>query len=173
MRGNSRKNIGLIGFMGTGKSTIGKALAESTNKQFFDTDKIIEEKSGKTVSLIFEKSGENVFRRLESDVVVEVCQNESAVISFGGGVVLSSSNVETIRKSCVVVLLRATVDSIFERTHSMNVRPLLNEQDRRSKIGEMLDTRMGAYESSMDIAVDTDFRDPLDLVEEIRRRLKI
>ena len=169
------RNIGLIGFMGTGKTTIGKALASSTGRQFFDTDTLIEELVGKTISQIFLTEGEESFRKIESSVVKEVCGNESAVISFGGGVVLSTSNIKDIRTSSVVVLLRATVETILMRTDSTDIRPLLNitENDVENRIRSMLKRRRTFYETAMDYALDTDALSIEEAVSKIIEELKL
>ncbi|MHA1965932.1 MAG: shikimate kinase [Candidatus Thorarchaeota archaeon] len=175
MSGGTIRNIGLIGFMATGKTTIGRALAASTERLFFDTDSIVEKLAGKTIPRIFYEDGEESFRNLESRVVKEVCKNESAVISFGGGVVLSTSNIEVIRMNSIVVLLRASVETILKRTESTNYRPLLSveEKDVKAKINSLLDSRRTSYESAMDIAIDTDALSIGDAVEEIIGRLQI
>ncbi len=169
------RNIGLIGFMGTGKTTIGKALASSTSRQFFDTDTLIEKLVGKTISQIFLTEGEASFRKIESSVVKEVCEHESAVISFGGGVVLSTSNIKTIRASSVVVLLRASIETILKRTASNHDRPLLNtmENDVESGIRSILRQRRTFYETAMDYAIDTDSLSTEEVVSRIIGGLKI
>ena len=175
MEEGTTRNIGLIGFMGTGKTTIGKALASSIGRQFFDTDTLIEELVGKTISQIFLTEGEETFRKFESTVVNEVCKNESAVIAFGGGVVLSSSNIKAIRTSSVVVLLRASIESILKRTTSNHDRPLLNtiENDVESRIRSMLKQRRSFYETAMDYAIDTDALTIEEAVARIIGGLKI
>jgi shikimate kinase len=175
MGGSTTRNVGLIGFMGTGKTTIGKALARSTHRQFFDTDTLVEEIAGKTISQIFLTEGEESFRILESKVVKEVCENESAVISFGGGVVLSTSNIKVIRTSSVVVLLRAKVETILMRTASNHYRPLLNntENDVEKRIRSMLRQRRTFYETAMDYALDTDALGIDEAVTKIIQGLKL
>ena len=169
------RNIGLIGFMGTGKSTIGRALAGSTGRHFFDTDELVESSGGKPVSLIFLEDGEESFRKLESRVVKEVCEKKNAVISFGGGVVLSSANVDTIRSTSIVILLEASVDTIVKRTASSNIRPLLRvaENDVESRVRNLLSSRRTSYEAAMDFAIDTDALTTKDAVDEIIRRVTI
>jgi len=172
---DSTRNIGLIGFMGTGKTTVGKALASSTGRQFFDTDTLVEELAGKTISQIFLTEGEESFRKIESRVVKEVCEHEAAVISFGGGVVLSTSNINTIRTSSIVVLLRATVETILTRTASNHFRPLLNigENDVENRIRSMLLQRRTFYETAMDYALDTDSLSIEEAVSRIIGGLKL
>jgi len=175
MRGGTTKNIGLIGFMGTGKTTIGKALASSTGRQFFDTDTLVEELVGKTIPQIFLTEGEESFRKAESRVVKEVCKYESAVISFGGGVVLSTSNIKSIKASSVVVLLRASIETILVRTASNQYRPLLDnsENDVENRIRSMLTQRRTFYETAMDITIDTDALSIEEAVSRIIKGLKL
>ena len=176
MKVSVAQNIALIGFMATGKSTVGRALANSTSRQFFDTDTLVEKMAGKSITQIFNDEGEESFRKMESSVVREVCENESSVISFGGGVVLSSSNIETIRRRSLVVHLRAKVETILERTKSTKLRPLLtndNEDSKERIITKMLDLRSSAYENAKDFAIDTDRLDTSEVVDEIKRRLEL
>ncbi|MBY8996993.1 MAG: shikimate kinase [Candidatus Thorarchaeota archaeon] len=167
------KNIGLIGFMGTGKTTIGRALASLTGRKFFDTDTLVESAAGRTISQIFLEEGEESFRKLESRIVKEVCENDSAVISFGGGVVLSPSNVDMIRMNSIVILLKASVETIVKRTGSNSLRPLLNvaENDVETGIKSLLDSRRILYETAMDFAIETDALSTKNAVEEIIRRV--
>ena len=172
---DTTRNIGLIGFMGTGKSAVGRALASSTRRQFFDTDELVESSGGKTISEIFLEDGEDSFRKLESRVVKEVCEKKNAVISFGGGVVLSSSNIDTIRLTSIGILLKASVETIVKRTASSSIRPLLQvkESDVESKVRSLLNSRRASYETAMDFAIDTDGLDTADAVEEILRRVNL
>ncbi|MFW9807919.1 MAG: shikimate kinase [Candidatus Thorarchaeota archaeon] len=170
-----RRNIGLIGFMGTGKSTIGKALAESTGMKFFDTDSLVEKLAVKTITQIFREDGEDSFRRLESIVIEKVCKNESAVISFGGGSVLSPLNVEMMKSRSIIILLRASVKTVLMRTASNNLRPLLvvDADNIENRIASLIEDRRTAYENAMDFAIDTDHLEINDAVETIRKRLDI
>ncbi|MFW9786039.1 MAG: shikimate kinase [Candidatus Thorarchaeota archaeon] len=169
------KNIGLIGFMGTGKTVVGQALADRLGRQFFDTDTLVETMAGKTISQIFQDEGEASFRQLESMVVAAVCNKEYAVISFGGGVVLSKSNVRAIKESSIVVLLRASVETILGRTSSTNTRPLLHSSNNGSpvRILSLIETRRSMYESMMDLSINTDALQVDEVANEIIRRLEI
>jgi shikimate kinase len=167
--------IGIIGFMGTGKSSIGRALANSIRWQFVDTDDLVEKVSGKSISQIFSEDGEEVFRDLESEVVKEVCRLESAVISFGGGVVLDQSNVETIKENCTVVFLRSSPETLVNRTSSANTRPLLfdNKSNLQDRISVLLAEREALYNDAMDVAIDTDSKRVNQIVSEIKGRLQL
>jgi shikimate kinase len=160
--------------MGTGKSTIGKALAISTNREFIDTDSLVEDLAGKTISQIFQEDGEESFRNLESRVVQDISKEHSKVISYGGGVVLSSANVDTIRKNTTVVLLNASIETIIKRTEETTYRPLLaKSNDVENRIRTLLDSRRTSYESAKDFAIDTDDMKIEEVVQEILRRLEL
>ncbi len=93
------KNIYLIGFMGTGKSTVGKILAEELGADFVDTDKMVEEKTGRTISDIFENSSEDEFRRLETEVLRDITEKDSLVVSTGGGIVVTRGNLDLMKET--------------------------------------------------------------------------
>ena len=129
------KNIVLTGFMARGKTTIGKLLAEKLSCDFFDSDKIIEEKEGMSVTDIFEKFGENEFRRMENELSKELANFETCVIALGGGFVLNPENIENLRKNSVIVYLKTNEEIIRKRfLHSSASRPLM----KNSQIDEVI-----------------------------------
>ena len=144
-------NIVLTGFMGTGKSTIGKLLAEELKKDFIDTDLFIERRYGKSIPQIFEEEGEERFRDLEVNVIKEIAKRKNAVISCGGGVVLNPVNVERLRKKGRIVLLTASLEDIMKRISEDRKRPLLREY----KIETLLKLREPIYFSVADFIVNT------------------
>ena len=144
-------NIVLTGFMGTGKSTIGKLLAEELKKDFIDTDLFIERRYGKSIPQIFEEEGEERFRDLEVNVIKEIAKRKNAVISCGGGVVLNPVNVERLRKKGRIVLLTASLEDIMKRISEDRKRPLL----RKYKIETLLKLREPIYFSVADFIVNT------------------
>lgn len=144
-------NIVLTGFMGTGKSTIGKLLAEELKKDFIDTDLFIERRYGKSIPQIFEEEGEERFRELEVNVIKEITKRKNAVISCGGGVVLNPVNVERLRKKGRIVLLTASLEDIMKRISEDRKRPLLREY----KIETLLKLREPIYFSVADFIVNT------------------
>ncbi len=111
-----KSSIALIGFMGTGKTAAGKALAERLGKEFIELDALIELKAGKTIPEIFQQDGEVIFRELEIGVTKEVSQRKNAVIACGGGVVLNKINIDRLRKECLIVYLTASPRVILKRT---------------------------------------------------------
>ncbi len=144
-------NVVLIGFMGAGKSTIGKILAEKLEKRFIETDDLIEEKAEKSIPKIFEEEGENRFREYEKKVIKEITAIGDAVISCGGGVVLNSENIKRLKKKGVVVLLTASLEEILQRISEDTNRPLMSTDLRA-----LLKERAPLYASAADITVNTE-----------------
>ncbi|MBZ4644726.1 MAG: shikimate kinase [Petroclostridium sp.] len=148
-----KQNIVLTGFMGTGKSTVGKHVAGELDMGFIDTDHIIEHEQGMTISEIFSQKGEAYFRELESKVVEKVAQQENMVIATGGGVVLRSENMQNLRKNGIIIRLKADVETILRNTSQNSNRPLLQHGDLRSRIEAILNQRE-AYYSNNDYEID-------------------
>lgn len=141
----SHQNIVLMGFMGTGKSTVGKRLAKRLGMKFLDMDTIIEERAGKPISRIFAEEGEPHFRTLERELARELSEKSGLVIACGGGVVLNPDNISDYSRTGLVVCLTATPEVILERTSRARNRPLLEEQDRMKRILDLLDKRRHLY----------------------------
>jgi shikimate kinase len=151
-----RRNLILIGFMGTGKTTIGKRVAKSLGFRFVDTDTLIVRKAGKSIPEIFEKSGEEEFRKLETEVLRECAANSDQVISTGGGIVTRPENLEILESAGYVVWLEASPESIYERVRRNRNRPLLQVDDPRETIRDMLEQRIDLYRKARDLSVKTD-----------------
>ncbi len=168
-----RTNIALIGFMGTGKSAVGKALAEKLGRDFVEMDLLIEEMAGKPIPDIFQQDGEIAFRELEIEVTKRVAQKTGQVIACGGGMVLNKINVDRLRETSWMVYLKASPRKILERTSAdVNERPLLDVPDPAQRIRELLNSRKPFYERSADITVNTS-RLSIDMVADvITNRLK-
>jgi len=148
-------NIILTGFMATGKSSIGKQLANILGKRYIDVDEIIEKREGRSISQIFAREGEEYFRRVESQVIKEFSGVDGYVISTGGGAVLRKENVQQLRKRGVLICLKAKPEVILERTRDNMERPLLQGAgDKREKIKKLLKKRAPFY-SQADIMIDT------------------
>ena len=159
-------NIVLTGFMGTGKSKIGKRLAERLGMSYLDTDELIEEREKDSVPAIFKKKGEEYFRRLETKVVKEVALLDNSVISTGGGVVLKEGNIRLLKKNALIVCLFASPEVILKRTEGNENRPLLEMNNQKKRIEELLTFRKPYYEKA-DFRVDTSALDSEGVVEEI------
>lgn len=148
------KNIVLIGFMGTGKTTIATQLANRLKMQYVSTDDLIEKKEKRTINEIFTNSGEEYFRDVESAVIREVSDMENAVIDAGGGAVMREKNVENMKSRGIVICLTADEETIMRRTNKYKHRPLLNVEDPKRKIRELLNKRAPFY-SKADHTLDT------------------
>ena len=153
---NVKTNVALIGFMGAGKSSVGRVLAKKLGKNFVDVDKLIEKKAGKSIARIFAEDGEPAFRELERDVTVEVARQAGQVIACGGGVVLNKSNTDALKNTAVVVYLKASEGVIRKRVSSgRNKRPLLANRACADSIEIMMAKRRPLYEQAADITLDT------------------
>ena len=148
------KNIYLIGFMGTGKTVVGKLLAKKLGLEFIDLDDVIEEKEGIKISEIFKQKGEPYFRKVEKEVVRDISQKSGLVIGCGGGVVLDKDNLVNLKKTGTVICLEARAEVILNRTKTTNHRTLLNVEDPKKKIEELLSQRVPFY-SQAHFTIDT------------------
>ncbi len=168
-----KSNIALIGFMGTGKTVVGRALAERLGKKFVETDALIERRAGKTIPAIFREDGEIAFRALEIGVTAEVSRQKNTVIACGGGIVLNRINIDRLRRESRVVCLTASPEGIIRRTSpGGGSRPLLDVADPAGKIAELLRLREPFYRSAADITVNTSDRGVTEVVTEIIGRLE-
>ncbi len=151
-----RNNIALIGFMGTGKSAIGQALAKKLGWQFVEVDTEIERMAGKSIPNVFQKDGEIAFREMEIEAIKKVTCGKKQVISCGGGVVLNTINISRLRETGVLVLLTASPNTILKRTaRSGNTRPLLAGADiSLDRIKSLLDYRQPYYQKAADITLN-------------------
>ncbi len=164
-------NIILMGFMGTGKTTIGKKLAHQLNMEFIDMDHVIEERAGKPISRIFAEDGEPHFRKLERALTVELSARQGLVVGCGGGVVLNSDNISDYQRSGLVICLTASPETIFKRTAKASHRPLLEEKDRQQRIIDLLEKRRSLY-ASIPHQIDTESLPPAQVVKAILRLFK-
>lgn len=162
----SCRNIALIGFMGTGKTTVGSLLAQLLGFEFIDTDKVIEQRQNRRISDIFAQQGEAHFRQLESDLCTELESSQSAVIATGGGLPVNPSNLDSLRRHALVACLWATPETIYARVRSQHHRPLLNDPDPLQRIRDLLSLRTPAYKRA-DIIVGVDFRSPIETARTI------
>lgn len=168
-----KANIALIGFMGTGKSAVGRALAKKLGWDFVEMDSLIEEMAGKSIPEIFEQDGEIAFREMEIEVTKKVAQQAGQVIACGGGMVLNKINVDRLRETSRMVYLKASPGEILKRTSSgTNKRPLLDVPDPAQRIQELLEFRGPFYQHSADITVDTSELSTDKIADLIINRLK-
>lgn len=168
---NLPPNIILTGFMGTGKSTVGRRLAQRLGWRFVDTDDLIERTAGKTISRIFAEDGEPFFRELESKIAKSLAQYSHYVIATGGGLVLRPENIAALEQAGRCVLLDASAETIYERTKRHSHRPLLQGPDPRGNIQNLLDQRRDAY-GRIRLRIATDGRSHEQVVEAILSELQ-
>jgi len=148
------KNVILVGFMGTGKTAVGRVLAKRLGLRFVDMDDIIEEREGMKIPEIFEKKGERYFRHAESKVARDIALQSGLVVAAGGGAVIDEENVRNLKSNGVMFCLVATPETIFSRTKGHTHRPLLNVSDPKEKIAELMAKR-AEYYARADYRIDT------------------
>ena len=165
-------NIFLIGPMGAGKSTIGRHLAELLNKDFRDSDSEIEKRTGAGIPLIFEIEGETGFRTRESSIIDDLTRLSNMVLATGGGAVLSPDNRKILRERGIVVYLHAPLETLLQRTHRDRHRPLLQTDDRRRTLEDILKAREPVYRQAADVVIETSHRSPVSVAREIARKLE-
>jgi shikimate dehydrogenase len=166
-RVDSRSNIALIGFMGSGKSVVANHIAALTGMAVIDIDKRIEEKAGLSVAEIFEKSGEAEFRRMEQAEIDEVRLVSGHVVSCGGGAILSRANVRVLRNNCLSVWLWVNVKTALSRVGSTATRPLLHGADPETTASALLAGRNPCYARTCDLLVNTEGKLPEEIAERI------
>ncbi len=162
-----KSNVFLVGPMGAGKSTIGRLLAAELNLRFRDSDRVIEERTGADIPWIFDMEGEEGFRERETAVLSELSNETDAVIATGGGIVLRAQNREIMKSSGFVCYLTASIDQLVERTARDKKRPLLQVENPRQKIIDLLELRDPLYQDAADFIVNTDRRSPKLVAQEI------
>ena len=161
------ERIVLIGFRGTGKTSIGKKLAKRLNMDFFDSDKEIVKKTGKTISGIFAEKGAKGFRELEKHTISRLAKSKNACIACGGGAILLEENVENLKKNAIVILLECDAKTIFGRIRHNKNRPALTKKQGFDEILHLLDERKEKYESAMDLKVNTSKKTINECVQDI------
>lgn len=160
------KNIVLIGFMGAGKTSVGKVIAKKLGFEFVDVDEVIEKATGMEISEIFSKFGESRFRDIEEEMIKLITQKKRQVIATGGGVVLRDKNMKRLKKDGVIFCLKASENVIFERLKQTTNRPLLQVENPEERIKELLQKRMPLYEKA-DFIIDTEGLTPEEVAEKI------
>ena len=166
------KNVFLIGYMGTGKSTVAACMAKQYGMAVLEMDQIIEEREAMSISDIFAKRGEEYFREVETKLLIEIQSQENKVVSCGGGVALRDQNVEEMRKGGLIVLLSAIPETILERVKDDNSRPILKGNKTIAFISEMMEKRRLKYEGAADIIIHTDGKKIMDICCEINDKIK-
>ena len=168
-----KTNIALIGFMGTGKTAVGQALAKKLHRKFLETDSLIEKKAGKPIPEIFQQDGEIAFRELEIEVTKEIAEGKNSVIACGGGIVLNKINIDRLKDGAIIAYLTASPRIILKRVSAqVGQRPLLEVENPILAIRELLKFRKPFYEQAVDIRIDTTKLDIDAVIEQIIDRLK-
>lgn len=165
-------NIVLIGFMGSGKSTISRALSKVFAMEVIEMDQVIAEREGMSISEIFEVHGEEYFRNLETELLRELQNRKGVVISCGGGVPMRDENVVEMKKNGKVVLLTASAETILDRVKNNHDRPLLENNKTVTFISDLMTKRRDKYEAAADIIIQTDGKSEFEICEEIIRCTK-
>jgi shikimate kinase len=162
-----RSTIVLIGMMGAGKSTIGRLLAEAIGFEFIDADRELEARSGVSIPTIFEIEGEDGFRRRETVLLDELSQRPRIVLATGGGAVLDGQTRQRLRERALVIYLRATADEVHRRTRRDKSRPLLQAENPRERIEQLLSEREPLYAQTAHLSFQSAAANPKRLVERL------
>jgi len=162
----SIQNLALIGFMGTGKSAVGRLVADILHFTFLDTDTVIEAWAGKSIVDIFEQEGEPAFREWERKIVEELTRRRKTVIATGGGLPANDANLASLKTHALVVCLWASPEKIWQRVRGQKHRPLLNDRDPLAKIGELLAVREPYYRQA-DVLVNTGMRSLREVAQQV------
>ena len=164
-------NIILVGLMGAGKSTIGRSLAKKLNKEFFDSDRVIEERTGVDIATIFEIEGEQGFRDREAQVIEELCQMEGIVLATGGGSVLREENRENMKKYGQVVYLCTTAELLYSRIRYDKSRPLMQTANPLDTLKKLLQNREPFYNEVSNLIITTGKQKAAVIVKRIEAAL--
>ena len=174
--------ISLTGFMGCGKSSVGRELSRLLCCPFMDLDSVIEEKAGRSIPEIFATDGEAAFRQMESETLEDIAGADDAVVlALGGGTVMTRECAEIVHEKTLCIYLRASVETLVRNlSGEADGRPMLNTSsrgakrrgDRQTRIEELLSKRSATYESTAHITIDTDGRSVTEIAEDIRQALR-
>lgn len=165
-------NVSLIGFMGTGKTSVGRLVAEQLHFHYLDTDEMIQNATGKTIAEIFSNCGEPAFRSLEEKTVQELASKTQTVISAGGGLPVVPQNLTSLKTHSLVVCLWASPAKIWERVKTQTHRPLLHDPDPQKKIQELLATREPFYKQA-DILLNTEYRSLREVAQQVIHQFRL
>ncbi|MGH7800594.1 MAG: shikimate kinase [Thermodesulfobacteriota bacterium] len=165
------QNIFLIGFMGAGKTTVGKILAKKLKLTFIDLDEVIEKELNLTIQEIFSRYGEDFFRDAETKALRSIADKDRHVVAAGGGVVLRKENWQIMKANGFTVYLRAPAEVLWSRVKNNTSRPLLQVENPFERVCELLSKRIPLYEKA-DFSVDTENISPEGVAEKIREEMK-
>jgi len=165
-------NIALIGFMGTGKTSVGRLVADQLRFEYLDTDDLIQTQTGRTITDIFAKDGEPAFRALEQKVVEELASRVKTVIATGGGLPVNPKNLASLKTHALVVSLWSSPGKIWERVRHQSHRPLLHDENPEAKIRELLAAREPFYKQA-DVLLNTDLRSVREVAQQVVHQFRL
>ena len=168
---NKDFNIILIGFMGTGKTSVSSKLSELLDMNIIDTDQYIEYKENKSIAEIFSNYGEEYFRKCETDALIDLSNQNNIIISTGGGIILKEKNIEIMKNQGKLILLTASPETIYKRVKNSTERPLLNNNMNIDYISKLIEERKEKYLNAADIIIDTNNKSIDDICKEISERI--
>ena len=166
------RNLALIGFMGTGKSSVGRLAAHLLDFSFLDTDHEIEMRAGKPIASIFKEDGEPAFREWEKEIVRELATKEKTLIATGGGLPVNPENLESLKRHALVVCLWASPEIILDRVQGHSHRPLLNEPEPLERIRELLSVREPCYRQA-DVLINTEWRSVKEVAAQVVHQFQL
>lgn len=166
------RSIFLIGFMGAGKSTIARALQRELGFPLIEMDERIVKEQGMSINDIFAQYGEDHFRDIESQLIVDIGKEEPSIVSCGGGVVVRPQNTQNMKEIGRIVFLKATPETIYERVKNSTDRPILNGHMNVEYIAELMEKRRALYEAAADITIQTDSKTREQICEEIIGKMR-
>ena len=165
-------NLALIGFMGAGKSSVGRLVADQLHFDYLDTDDLIQARTGRTISNIFKEEGEAFFRKLERQLVKELTARKRTVIATGGGLPTVAANLASLKTHALVVCLWASPAKIWERVRNQTHRPLLRDPNPSLKIRELLAVREPFYRQA-DVLINTDLRSAREVAQQVVHQFRL
>ena len=165
-------NIALIGFMGTGKTSVGRLVADMLHFDYLDTDETIQTHTGRTITDIFNTDGEPAFRALEQKVVQELAGRTKTVIATGGGLPANPDNLASLKSHALVACLWASPEKIWERVRHQSHRPLLHDEDPQTRIRELLAAREPFYKQA-DVLLNTDLRSVREVAQQVVHQFRL
>jgi len=165
-------NLALIGFMGAGKTSVGRLVADQLRFDYLDTDELIQSRTGRTITDIFARDGEPDFRALEQQVTAELSTRERTLIATGGGLPTNPANLDSLKKHALVVCLWASPEKIWERVKNQTHRPLLHGPEPQKKIRDLLAAREQFYRQA-DVLINTDIRSVREVAQQVVHQFKL
>jgi shikimate kinase len=172
LNGRHIVNLALIGFMGTGKTSVGRLAAEQLHFEYLDTDEMIQTQTGRIIADIFKTEGEPAFRELERKAVGELAGLTKTVIATGGGLPANPENLASLKTHALVICLWASPEKVWERVKNQTHRPLLEDPDPQKKIRELLAVREPFYKQA-DVLMNTEIRTVREMAQQVAHQFRL